>query len=93
MHQRLTNSSAKPASGPEYSVPATGCAGHEMHVLRQMRAHVAHDRALHRADVGDDRAGREMRADLLRDRAAGADGNADDDEVGAFDRRRIVSTT
>ena len=27
MHQRLTNSSAKPASGPEYSVPATGCAG------------------------------------------------------------------
>src|SRR5271154_6558605 len=27
MHQRPTNSSAKPASGPEYSVPATGCAG------------------------------------------------------------------
>src|SRR5690606_2205502 len=27
MHQRLTKSSAKPASGPEYSVPATGCAG------------------------------------------------------------------
>ena len=27
MHQRLTNSSAKPASGPEFSVPATGCAG------------------------------------------------------------------
>ena len=27
MHQRLSNSSAKPASGPEYSVPATGCAG------------------------------------------------------------------
>jgi len=27
MHQRLTNNSAKPASGPEYSVPATGCAG------------------------------------------------------------------
>src|SRR5262249_8712186 len=27
MHQRLTNSSAKPASGPECSVPATGCAG------------------------------------------------------------------
>ena len=24
MHQRLTNNSAKPASGPEYSVPATG---------------------------------------------------------------------
>src|ERR1700680_4751443 len=27
MHQRLSNSSAKPASGPECSVPATGCAG------------------------------------------------------------------
>src|SRR5271170_631177 len=27
MHQRLTNSSAKPESGPECSVPATGCAG------------------------------------------------------------------
>ena len=27
MHQRLTNSVAKPASGPDCSVPATGCAG------------------------------------------------------------------
>ena len=27
MHQRLTKSDAKPASGPECSVPATGCAG------------------------------------------------------------------
>src|SRR5919197_858046 len=27
MHQRSTNSSAKPASGPEFSVPATGWAG------------------------------------------------------------------
>src|SRR5216684_3429578 len=27
MHQRFSKSSAKPASGPEYSVPATGCAG------------------------------------------------------------------
>src|SRR6201986_502458 len=27
MHQRLMNSSAKPESGPECSVPATGCAG------------------------------------------------------------------
>src|SRR5580692_9766469 len=27
MHQRLTKSSAKPESGPESSVPATGCAG------------------------------------------------------------------
>src|SRR5437764_4654068 len=27
MHQRLTKSSANPESGPEFSVPATGCAG------------------------------------------------------------------
>src|ERR1700689_5303567 len=27
LHQRPTNNSAKPASGPECSVPATGCAG------------------------------------------------------------------
>ena len=59
---------------------------HEMHALRQMRSHVAHDRALDRADIGDDRAGRKVRADLGGDRAAGADRNADDDEVGAFDR-------
>ena len=62
---------------------------HEMHVLRQMRAHVAHDRALDRADVGDGGAGSEMRADLLGHRAAGADRNADDDQIGAFDRGGI----
>ena len=45
--------------------------------------------ALDRADVGDDRAGLEMRADLPRDRAAGADRDADDDEIGALDRRRV----
>src|SRR5664279_1411568 len=33
MHQRFTNNSAKPASGPEYSVPATGCAGTKCVVL------------------------------------------------------------
>ena len=59
---------------------------HEMDGLRQMRAHVAHDRALHRAHVGDDRAGRELRTDFLRDRAANADRHADDDEISAFDR-------
>ena len=62
---------------------------HEVHVFRQMRRHVANDRALHRADIGDNCAGREMRADLLGDGAAGADRNADDDEIGAFDRRGI----
>ena len=54
-----------------------------------MRRHVPDDRALDRADVGDDRARLEMRRDLLRHRAAGADGNAEDDEVGVLDRFRI----
>ena len=54
-----------------------------------MRRHVADDRALDRADVGDDRARLEMRRDLLRDRAAGADRDAEDDEVGVLDGFRI----
>ena len=60
MHQRLMNSSAKPESGPECSVPATGCAGTKCTPCRQIRRHVPHHRALDRADVGDDRAGLEM---------------------------------
>jgi hypothetical protein len=87
MHQRLMKSSAKPESGPECSVPATGW--HEVHALRNMRSHVARDRALDRADVGDDRAGFQERRDLLGNRPAGADGNAEDDEVGAFDGFRV----
>ena len=57
---------------------------HEMHAGRQMRRHVPHHRALDRADIGDDRARLEMRRDLLRDRAAGADRDAEDDEVGVL---------
>ena len=62
---------------------------HEMHSVRQMRAHVPHDRALHRADVGHDRAGFEMRRDLLGHSAANPDGHADDDEIGPFDRLAV----
>ena len=50
-----------------------------------MRAHVAQHRAFDRADVGDNGVRREMRSDLLGDRAAGADRNADDDQIGALD--------
>ena len=63
--------------------------GDEMHARRQMRGHVAHDRALDRADIGNDGARLEMRRDLLGDLAAGADRNADDDEIGAGDRRGV----
>ena len=62
---------------------------HEMHAGRQMRRHVAHHRALDRADVGDDRARLEMGRDLLRDRAAGADRDAEDDEIGVLGGFRI----
>ena len=56
MHQRPWNSSAKPASGPECSVPATGWPGTKCTPLRQLRAEVADHRLLDRADIGDDRA-------------------------------------
>ena len=62
---------------------------YEMRGFRQMRTHVPHDGALDRADVGHRRAGHEMRADLLGHRAAGADRDADDDQIGAFDRGGI----
>ena len=61
----------------------------EMNVIRQMRRHLADDRALDRADVGDDRAGFEERRDLLRDRPAGADRDAEDHEVGVLDGFRV----
>ena len=51
-----------------------------------MRSHVAQHRALDRADIGDRGAALKMRSDLRGDVAAGADRNADDDEVGAGDR-------
>ena len=57
-----------------------------MRALWKVRRHIADHRALDRADIGHDRAGREMGPDLLRDGAAGADRNADNNEIGAFDR-------
>ena len=86
MHQRLTNSSAKPESGPEFSVPATGCAGMRCTPAGTCGAMSLEHRALHRADVGDDRAGLERCGDLGRHRPACADRNADDDEVGVLRR-------
>ena len=62
---------------------------HEMHAIRQMRRHVPHHRALDRADIGDDGAGLQMGRDFLRHRSAGADGNAEDDEIGVFHGLRI----
>ena len=61
-----------------------------MHGLGQVRGHIAHDRALYRADVGDDCAGRKVWADLLCDLTAGSDRDANDHQVGAFDGSGIA---
>ena len=86
MHQRLTNNSAKPASGPEYSVPATGCAGTKCTVFGRCGAMSRTIAPLTEPTSETMAPGAKMRADLLGHRATGADRNADDDEIGAFDR-------
>ena len=60
-----------------------------MDVRRQVGGHVAHHRALDRADIGDGRAGHQVRADFSGHGAAGADRDADNDEIGALDRGGI----
>jgi hypothetical protein len=66
-----------------------GMGRNEMNVIRQMRCHLANDRGLDRTDIGHDRAGLEERRDLLRDRSASADRNAEDHEVGVRNRFRV----
>ena len=64
---------------------------HEMHVLRQMRRHVAHDRALTEPTSETIAPGVRCGPISLATAPAGADRNADDDEVGAFDRFGVAS--
>ena len=90
MHQRLTNSSAKPASGPEYSVPATGCAGTKCTLFGRCGAMSRTTAPLTEPTSETMAPGARCGADLRRHRAAGADRNADDDEIGAFDRGGIA---
>ena len=90
MHQRLTNNSAKPASGPEYSVPATGCAGTKCTFFGRCGPMSRMIEPLTEPTSETVAPGAKMRADLLGDRAAGADRNADDDQIGAFDRGGIA---
>ena len=56
MHQRFSNSVAKPASGPECSVPATGWAGTKCTPFGRCGAR-RRSPPLHRAHVGDDAPG------------------------------------
>jgi hypothetical protein len=62
----------------------------EMNSGRQMWRHVAHDRGLDRPDVRKSAAGREVRTDLGGDRSACSDRYADNDEIGANDRGRVI---
>ena len=57
-----------------------------MDAFGHMRADIAHHGGFHRARVGENGAGFEMRRDLRRERAEGADRRAEDDEIGAADR-------
>ena len=82
MHQRLWKSVAKPASGPEYSVPATGWAGTKARP-RQVRRDGATTAPFTEPTSETMAPGFRCGADLGGDRAAGADGHAEDDEVGA----------
>ncbi len=67
MHQRpVEQVERRAASGPEFSVPATGCGRHEVHALRNVRRHVGDHGLLHRADVGDDAARLEAGRDGAR---------------------------
>ena len=74
--------------GPGIFGAGDGMARDEMDAGRNVGRHVAHHRGLDRADIGDGRARLEVRADLFRHRAAGADRNADDHQIGAGDRGR-----
>ena len=61
MHQRPSNNSAKPASGPDCSVPAMGCAGMRCTPVGNERPDIAQDRRLDRTDVAHDRARLQIR--------------------------------
>src|SRR6516165_273288 len=61
-----------------------GMGRHEMHPRGKMGRHGAQYRGFDRADIGDDRPRRKVRPDLRGHRAASADRDGDNDEIGAF---------
>ena len=76
------NTRCRPADGP--GTKCTPC-GHQ-------RADVADHRLLGGADIGQDRARREMRRDRLGQRRVGAHRRAQHDAVGALDRPRRIES-
>ena len=83
MHQRSSNISAKPASGPECSVPATGWPGTKWTPAGSDGCRSRMTAALDRADIGDDGARRQRRADAAGRSRHRPKRRADDDEIGA----------
>ena len=79
----------KAGVGPRIFRARDGMRRYKVHGLRQMRGHITHDCALHRTDIGNDGTGSEVRTDLPCDRTTCADGDANDDEIGALSRRGI----
>lgn len=67
-------------------------AGNEMHAFRQMRRYRLHHGRLDRADIGDRRAGLQMRRDLRRDIGHGTHRHRQNHQICAFDRlgRRLA---
>ena len=85
-HQRLRNSPAKPGTRPRMFGPGQRMARHEMHACGNMRPDRLDHRLLDRADIGDRRAGLQMRGDLGRDLAHGADRHGQNDQIGTLHR-------
>ena len=87
MHHRLTNNVANPASGPDCSVPATGCAGTRCASSGRWGAIAAITAPFTEPTSETIAPGLQRRPDLARDRLVRADGDAKDHEIRS--RRRL----
>ena len=76
MHHRLMKRLANPASGPDCSVPATGCAGTRRAWPGSIGCNDGNHRAFDRPDIGDDRPGPKRRRDDAPDGLVGPDRHA-----------------
>ena len=86
MHQRLWNRRGEARFGAAVLGAGDGVRGNDRRAGQRLGQR-ADDIGLARADIADDRIGRQVGGDLRRDRAHRADGNAQDDEIGIDDRR------
>ena len=90
-HQRFSNSVEKPEVRAGIFGAGERMRRHEMHAGGHMRRDLRDDRALDRADIGENGAALQIGRAGARHRANGADGNAKDDEIGARERAPQVA--